>query len=274
MYEMRRHNKKRMILIVFIVCLVVLLGVSGYLIIKKISIDNANQTNKQVQESYASALEPGANGYVAPTAPVGDNSIQLDTVIDPVDFDNLMKENPEVYAWLYVPDTNISLPVLQSRVDDNYYLDHDLYKNYSFPGAIYSQSMNSMDFTDRVTVLYGHNMADGSMFADLHLFSDNSFFNKHPYFYVFTRDRRLVYQVVSAHGFDSRHIMNSYNFKDDAVFKSWLDLALNPRSTYGNARTGITLDLNSKMLVLSTCENSGDGRFLLQGVLASDERTR
>lgn len=283
------NNKKKGIWIVLIVCLVVLLGVGGYLLVKNVFLNNADSLNKQVQASYAPGLDPNEDPSVpmatftrptdvsASTTPGttagGDSRVRLDTVINPVDFQGLMQQNPDVYAWLYVPDTNISLPVLQSGLDDNFYLDHDVYKNYSFPGAIYSQSMNNREFTDRVTVLYGHNMANGSMFADLHNFSDSDFFASHPYFYVFTKDRKLTYQVVSAHGFDSRHIMNSYNFKDDAVFQSWLDNALNPRSAYGNVRSGVTLNLNSKMLVLSTCENSGDGRFLLQGVLIGDERT-
>lgn len=291
MEEKQSNHKKKGILIVLIVCVLVLLGVGGYMLIKNLGINSADNTNKQVQASYAPSLAAtvpdsgqtpaatGAAGTATPTtvpasAAVGDSTIRIETVVNPVDFQGLMQQNPDVYSWLYIPDTNISLPVLQSSENDNFYLDHDVYKNYSFPGAIYSQSMNNREYTDRVTVLYGHNMANGSMFADLHLFSDDSFFSSHPYFYVFTKDRKLTYQVVSAHGFDSRHIMNSYNFKDDAVFQSWLDNAMNPRSTYGNVRSGVTLNLNSKMLVLSTCENSGDGRFLLQGVLVSDEKTK
>ena len=258
-----------------IVCLVVLLGVAGYLVFKSINIDNAENIYKQLQGSDTPEPDPNGNANGTPLVLVGDPNVHLDTAVDPDEYFKLIKENPEVYAWLYVPDTNISLPVLQSGTDDNFYLEHDVYKDYSFPGAIYSQAMNSKDFLDRVTVLYGHNMADGSMFADLHKFSDEKFFNSkaHEYFYVFDRDgKKLVYQVVSAHGFDSRHIMNSYDFKKDDVFKKWLDNAANPRSTYGNARKGINLDLNSHMLVLSTCENGGDGRFLLQGVLVGDER--
>ncbi len=183
-----------------------------------------------------------------------------------------MQFNPEVYSWIYIPDTSISLPVCQSKEDDNFYLSHDVYKDYSFPGAIYSQSMNKTDYSDRVTVLYGHNMANGSMFGNLHMFSDEDFFNSHPYFYVYTKDRKLTYEVISAHPYDSRHIMYSYDFSKDDVFKSWLDNAQNPHASFYNTRP-VSLNLNSKILVLSTCANSGDGRYLVQGVLINDEKT-
>ena len=85
---------------------------------------------------------------------------------------------------------------------------------------------NKRDYSDRVTVLYGHNMANGSMFATLHRFYDADFFNQNRYIYVYTPERN----------------------------------------------TELTTD--DKILVLSTCLNSGDGRYLVQGVLKKDEPTK
>ena len=116
-------------------------------------------------------------------------------------------------------------------------------------------------------------MLNGSMFATLYNFSDKTFFDEHPYFYIYTADRKLTYEVVSAFEYDSRHIMNSFDFKDDAVFQDWLDQAKNPRSLNSNVRDSVNLGLDSKLVVLSTCLNYGDGRYLVQGVLVSDEKT-
>ena len=273
--EDRGGNKKRGVLITLIVVFgVILLCTGGY---------------RQVQESYAPDLQPSnyltipptvnteppsqAAVYAteSPTAPKPKER-EREKEDNPVDFEGLMQFNPEVYSWIYIPDTSISLPVCQSKEDDNFYLSHDVYKDYSFPGAIYSQSMNKTDYSDRVTVLYGHNMANGSMFGNLHMFSDEDFFNSHPYFYVYTKDRKLTYEVISAHPYDSRHIMYSYDFSKDDVFKSWLDNAQNPHASFYNTRP-VSLNLNSKILVLSTCANSGDGRYLVQGVLINDEKT-
>lgn len=75
-----------------------------------------------------------------------------------------------------MPDTVIDYPVLQPKNhDDDYYLHHNLQKKYSFAGCIYSRKDNAMDFSDDITVLYGHNMINGSMFAGIKKFSDEDF---------------------------------------------------------------------------------------------------
>ena len=116
-------------------------------------------------------------------------------------------------------------------------------------------------------------MASGAMFANLHMFADSSFFDSHPYVYIYGENRKLTYKIVSASSYDNRHIINTFDFRDDDVFKSWLDNAKNPHSMYRNVRSGIELNMDSKMIVLSTCLNSGSGRYLVQGVLVKDEHT-
>ena len=274
-------EKKKIILVALIVVFAILfIGAVSYLVLTHMSCSGQPQ---KIQESFASELTVGTTNAegLYPENPTmkkiedsTDSTGSGSNDKNPVDFESLRAQNSDVYSWIFIPDTNISYPVLQSDVDDNFYLDHDVYKNYSFPGAIYSQSMNSKDYSDRVTVLYGHNMLNGSMFANLHYFSDKSFFDSHPYFYVYTENRKLTYQVVSAYDYDDRHIMNSYNFKDDGVFNGWLSSITAPHSLNSNVRSDVKLDLNSKLLVLSTCLNAGDGRFLVQGVLIKDEKTK
>lgn len=279
------HKAKKIALIVtIIICSILCITCTTIVLIKNLGPISTEKTYENTRESFAPDLTIGVtteNGVYVDD-PDGSSSGNGGVVSDPsakpvdnkVDFKGLREQNPDVYSWIYIPDTNVSLPVLQSSENDNYYLDHDVYKNYSFPGAIYSQSMNKKDYSDRVTVLYGHNMANGSMFANLHLFADKSFFDSHKYIYIYTPDRRLTYEVVSAHEYDDKHILNSYDFKKDSVFQNWINAAQNPHSLYSNVRKDVKLDLNSKMLVLSTCLNSGDGRFLVQGVLIKDEKTK
>lgn len=286
---MKENKKKKIILIVVIAVFgVICLCTSGYLIGKGFGMFSTEQTYDEVRNTYG----PNRNSSTADTnadnsTDNNDNSTSSNgskhtdssnsvtaPSNDEVDFDGLRAQNPDVYSWIYIPDTKVDLPVLQSSEDDNFYLDHDVYKNYSFPGAIYSQSMNKKDYSDRVTVLYGHNMLNGSMFATLYKFADKDFFDSHKYIYIYTPDRRLTYEVVSAYQYDDRHILNSYDFKNDSVFSDWLSSMKNPHSLYGNVRNEVELDLKSKVLILSTCTNSGDGRFLVQGVLVSDEKTK
>ena len=183
-------------------------------------------------------------------------------------FDELMQKNSDIYAWVYIPGTAVDYPVCQSAEDDNFYLDHNIYGEYQFSGTIYSQSMNHRDFNDPVTVLYGHNMLNGSMFASLHNFEDTDFFNNNNTIFVFTKDKLLTYLVYAAYTYDDRHILNSFdmNSKDDLL--TYLDSTLDPHTYDGNIRSGVTLDENSKVLTLSTCTNGASNtRYLVQGVL-------
>lgn len=269
---MHMKKKKNAVLIALIVIFgVALIASSGYMIYRLIAEQNAEGDYQSLRDDYVSSVD---NTNADEPKGTSQDATEVVLVDNPIDFKKLTKENKDIYSWIEIPDTNISYPVLQSDQDDNLYLDHDVSKNYSFPGSIYSQSHNTKDYSDRVTVLYGHNMLNGTMFADLYKFENESFFDSHPYFYVYTPDRKLTYEVVSAFEYDNRHIMNSFDFSDDKVFQSWIDDTQNPHSLSSNVRSDVKLDLDSKLLVLSTCVNVGDGRFLLEGVLVNDERTK
>ncbi len=213
----------------------------------------------------------------SPTISTGTTSATEAEVLvnNPKNFKKLHSLNPDLYAWIKIPNTNIDNPVAQSSVDDdNYYLHHNYLGNYEFAGTIYSQRQNSKYFMDPVTVLYGHNMLDGSMFADLHKFADKDFFDKNEIMYVYTDGYILTYQIFAAYEYDDRHILNSFDFADDAVFEGYLQTCLNPHSSNANIRQGVTLDVEDKILTLSTCTNYNSSlRYLVQGVLIDEQRT-
>ena len=194
---------------------------------------------------------------------------------NPIDWEYYQDINEDVYAWIFVPETGIDLPVLQSQgeEDDNFYLHHDINKNYLFAGEVYSQKKNAKDFSDPVTVLYGHNMKrEGERFTNLLYFQDEDFFNEVEFFYIYTPERILTYRIVSAHSFDTRHILKYYdNFSTDELFQKYLDVILKPPTFNRNVREGITLTTEDRIVTLSTCINHGSSRFLIQGVLISDE---
>ena len=104
----------------------------------------------------------------------------------PVDFDALKEKNEEIYAWITVPGTQIDYPVVQSGSDDSFYMHRGIDRGYLYAGAIYTERKNNKDFTDFNTVLYGHNMKDGSMFAGLHSFKDRDFFDKNREIIIYT----------------------------------------------------------------------------------------
>lgn len=207
-------------------------------------------------------------------APSGSTEVAL--VDNPINFDELSQINSDLYAWIKIPDTVIDYPVAQSsKEDDNYYLHHNYLGNYEFAGTIYSQRHNTRQFIDRVTLLYGHNMLNGSMFAALHKFSNKDFFNEHEYMYIYIDGHILTYRIFAAYEYDDRHILNSFDFSDDEVYSNYLKECLNPRSNNSNVRSGVELDTDSRIVTLSTCTNYNSNlRYLVQGVLIKDELTR
>ncbi|MBQ6381942.1 MAG: class B sortase [Clostridia bacterium] len=197
---------------------------------------------------------------------------------NPVDFESLQQTNSELYAWIKVPGTRVSYPIAQSETDDEFYLHHDYLKNYLFAGTPYTEMCNKKDFSDPVTLVYGHNMyeSEGTMFTTLHSFEDKAFFDSHKTFTIYMPGRMLTYRIFSAFKFDNRHIMNSYDFEhgtDDLL--AFQDTMLNPHSTIKNVRSGVTLNEKSKVVVLSTCFLGDKSvRFLVCGVLVNDEPTK
>lgn len=198
-------------------------------------------------------------------------------VDNPIDFDELQKQNDEIYAWLKVDGTNVDYPVVQNATNDEFYLKHSATdKSWSASGAIYTEMVNSKNFSDAVTVIYGHNGYGDTMFTTLHRFESKEFFDSHPYFYIYQPGRKLTYQIVSAFKYDDRHIMNSFNFANTAVLKEFQDYIKNPSSAQKNVRTKLDtqIDLSSNIVILSTCiTNQKSSRYLICGVLTKDEKT-
>lgn len=192
-----------------------------------------------------------------------------------VDFKELNDINTDVYAWIYIPGTEVDYPVAQSSdyLDDSFYLDHNIYRQYQFSGTIYSEIQNSKDFHDPVTVLYGHNMLNGSMFATLHRFGDSDFFDEHNTAFILTKDKVYTYLIYSAYTYDDRHILNTFNFDEKGVFEEYLDSTLDPHAYDANVRENVKLTEDNKILTLSTCTNgAANTRYLVQGVLVDEQK--
>lgn len=272
--------KKPVWIAILVVCIAVVIGEAIFLInyFKPPVEDSLSRDDFTEAVSETEATEaPTAAPTVAETAKPTEKPLSTygQKLSDPpedwstLSFDELMKKNSDIYAWLYVPNTNVDYPVCQSSDgNDDFYLDHNIYRQYQFSGTIYSQTLNKRDFNDPVTVLYGHNMLNGSMFASLHNFEDKDFFKKNNTMFVYTKDKLLTYLIYSAYTYDDRHILYSFNMDNEEALKRYQESTLDPHTYEGQVREGVTLDKDSKILTLSTCSNGGGNtRYLVQGVL-------
>lgn len=192
-----------------------------------------------------------------------------------INWKKLNKDNPDIYSWIYIPNTKVDYPVVQASKDsgDDFYLNHNIHKEYEFAGSIYSEKHNAKNYSDPVTILYGHNMNNGSMFKTLHKFEDPSFFKKNKFIYIYMPNQKLTFKIYAAYVYDDRHILNSFDFSNHKILKKYQKYTLNPESLTKNTRK-VSLNKNSKILTLSTCTNGAENtRYLVQGVLIKNEQT-
>lgn len=196
---------------------------------------------------------------------------------NPIDFATLQSENPEIYAWVYIPGTKVNVPVLQSATDDSFYLNHNEKGEYAVEGAAFTQLVNATDFSDPVTLIYGHQTANDTMFTTLHYFENEEFFAQHDTMYIYTYGRILTYKIVAAYQYDDRHIMNSFDFSDPQVLESYYASVLDPTSVLVNVREGAQLTADDRIVQLSTCMdavNRDNTRYLVTGVLVDEQETQ
>ena len=237
-----------------------------------------SEAGAQIRPSQAIVITPSAStaNPSAPTqnpfTPEFDTSSEeqvFGTATAVIDFEKLWEINSEIYAWVEVPGTNINYAVVQSATDDLYYNRRNLDKTYFTGGSIFSQRYNSLDFQDPVTVLYGHNLQTGTMFAQLNNFCDPAFFKSAPCIYVYTPEKVYVYEIFAAHPHSSEHLLLCHDFTDEAEFTSFFGSMTSPFDA--NYRRDLFPEFGDKVLTLSTCYRSNRlQRYLVHGVLAAE----
>ena len=185
-----------------------------------------------------------------------------------LDLDSLHRINPDIYAWLDIPGTDISFPILQSAEDEYFYLSHNESKEVDDGGCIYTEYFNRKDFSDPNTVIYGRNV-DGR-FALLHQFQDRDFFDANRTLNIYLEDRVLRYQIFAAYNYDDRHLIKIYDFWDKDIFSSYLETVFSQRAMDAYVDDSAEVTAEDKIITLSTgVTGQDDRRYLVQAVLVS-----
>ena len=180
-----------------------------------------------------------------------------------IDFDTLRSVNTDVIGWIYVEALdNVSYPVVKGK-DNSTYLHMTYEKNYNFAGTIFIDYENSGDFYDCNTLVYGHNMKNGSMFGQLKKFSkDPETYKKSKYFWIFTPEKDYRYEIISA--YVTAVNSDTYTlFKGPGKeFQDYLDKM--PTLSEIQTTPG-TLTIQDKIVTLSTCTGNESTRYVVQG---------
>lgn len=254
-------KKKRNIIILSVLILVFVLSV-GFIIAYFVKQNNAKDEYEEIKEKAKVSVEKE----------VKDSEEELDEpYVSPIDFEELWKTNEEIYAWIQIPGTEIDYPIAQRADDDAYYLNHTIEGTEGLPGSIYTEAVNSKDFTDFNTVIYGHNMKNGSMFAGLHKYEDKEFLEENPYVYIYLPDRTLKYQIFAAVVFDDRHIMHNFRYDTPEGRKGFLSEIEGVRTMESTYDDSVEVGVDSNIITLATCiGGQPDNRWLVEAVLIED----
>ena len=188
-----------------------------------------------------------------------------------MDFSALQEVNDDVLGWILIPWTKISYPVVQGS-DNSYYLNHTWRNTSSSVGAIFMDYRCSQDLNDFNTILYGHRMNNGSMFAGLKYYKQKSYYREHPVIYLTTDRGSFQYEIFSVYEGSPSGESYRLGLKNTASKQAFLDAAVEA-SLYD---TGVTPTVNDYILTLSTCTGNGHSKRLIvhavrRGYAASDQ---
>lgn len=183
-----------------------------------------------------------------------------------VNFEYLHGINEDVAGWIYCEDTPISYPFVQSP-DNDYYLYRLVDRTQNPSGSLFLDFRNQFDMSDWNSVIYGHNMQDGTMFASLNEYKKQEYYDAHPVMYLLTPEKQYKVELVA--GILARADASFYDFpvpedRREEVVSGWLKA-----STF---ETKAQIQPNDRFVTLSTCSYEfSDARYVVIGVLREIE---
>lgn len=218
----------------------------------------------QLPEEPEAELAPEQSQEELPQEPSGE-PVYVDPYADALqnmDFAALQEVNSDVLGWILIPDTQISYPLLQGT-DNEYYLSHTWKKSSSAVGSIFLECRSSSGFGDFNTIVYGHRMNNGSMFASLKYYSKQSYWEAHPRVYIMSAAGIYLYDIFSAYEAGVTEDTYRLSFADDEEKQAFLDFCV----SQSVLRTGIVPTVEDHILTLSTCTGRGhETRWVVQAV--------
>lgn len=255
----RKNNAVRIILIVLCIVLLCVFAYSGYKIISTVlGYKQAEKAYNEVANQYATVVASPTPVPVESDKPQGDG---IDPEVSPlnIDFDGLRAQSTDYVAWIYCPNTKINYPV--AYTDDNfYYLDHIPGEIQNANGTIFIDCRNASDFSDQNTCVYGHNMNDGSMFATLRNYRDESFYPDHPVMYLSTPDFNYRLDLIAGFITEPTSFAYAMNFDSPEQFMGHIQL-IKDLSTF---KSDVEVKETDKIVTLSTCTyERDDGRYVV-----------
>ena len=270
-----RSNKNRLF---FVLAVVAAVGFGGAFVYNVYSHINywmdaqaAREDTAIMQDIFAEQMEfvsivaADRGQQELPAEPAGE--MTAPAFISPFTTARELTGNDDIVAYIHIEGTNISNVVLQGA-DNVFYLNRDVNMQPNVNGSLFLDFENSPDFSDRNSVIYGHNMRNGTMFHNLRYFMGSDFFDANRYIVIVTENEILTYEIFSAFSTRTDFEYIQVDFYDDEDYLQLVN-ELRRRSVH---EKDIHVNADDRILILSTCTNTArDMRFVVAGVLQTQE---
>lgn len=206
------------------------------------------------------------------TAPTESIPQETEPYISPIDFETLQNRNPDICAWLDIPDTDISYPILLHPTNNQFYLNHAENKGSSAAGSIFMEDYNHADCKDPALAVYGHHMRNGIYFGNLqNIYETAEGFAKHRDIYVYCPDRQIHFRVFAAVPYSAVHLLYTYHFDVSYEYDNFIERVLAVRSFTAQFDPDEVPEFGDQLLILSTCLKADNRqRYLVIGRAKED----
>ena len=253
--------------VIILVCILIFAGSLTKLIMIFHEYNSAVSEYSDIENEFAVEISDDTTG----AAIVSEESIEVEQtdengkkstfVFKPlsVDFDSLKKTNKDVIGWIQFETFNLSYPIVKDS-GDNYYLNHTFKKQKNSSGSIFIGPANNSNFQDTNTIIFGHNMKNGSMFGLLGRYKEKAYFQYNQYFRIYTPDGTQRYQIFSVYKAPVNGSAYSiWSRTGGTEYANWIK-ELKKNSMYD---TGVSVSENDSIVTLSTCVTGEDSKRLV-----------
>lgn len=190
-----------------------------------------------------------------------------ENTVKEIDFKAMKKKFPDMVGWLYEEGTGIDYPIVQEK-DNEFYLSHLADGRKNKLGAIFLDFSANDDFSSPVSVIYGHEIKNGSMFGNLHYYRNQEFYEKYPQFTLFTENAVFKIELIGSYLEDGQTGSYPSAFENEKEFLSYLEEVKNKSFFKGRAE----VEYDDKIIIFSTCAyDFYDARLAVVGTIKQEE---
>ena len=237
------------------------------MIVEALDITSSEPGTSPSQTESPDITQPEEPSSEVPSTEAEEAATQETPLLLTNPYESAFLANPDMKAWIQIPDTKIDYPVMWTPKDENYYLYKDFEGKENKNGCLILDTDSCLDPLTTNLIIHGHNMKSGAMFGDLTDYEDEDYYQKHPRIILYTEQCQRNYEIIAV-------FRSQVYKKTDTVFKFYKFFQADTQEEfddfYNNIKklslydTGVTASFGDRFITLSTCVyHVTNGRFVV-----------